>query len=109
MTFFAFFMGAAANDQCPDQDSHELSAVRYKMFTAYQTAYDGYQAPCEIKCFDKENCTNQCQQNKALESLAQHMQKELTNRGINTCTTISKICTEQCQDSGEPCEKACRG
>ncbi len=105
---FAFLMGAKANDRCPSSEDHQLSAVRYQMFTAYQVAFDGYQAPCQIKCFEKETCVNQCQQQKALSSLAEHMDQELKQRGLARCESLSQICLEECQGDSNHCQKACQ-
>lgn len=109
MVFFAYLMGASASDQCPLPNSHELSAHRYKMFTAYQTAFDGYEAPCELKCFSNENCLSSCRENKALESLGSHFKSELAKRGISQCRTLSQVCVEQCGADAQSCESACKG
>ena len=67
-------MGAAANDRCPDSDDHSLAPVKYKLFTAYQTAYDGYQAPCELKCFDKEEMHKDVPNKKGTSVTSQSLQ-----------------------------------
>ncbi len=97
-----------AKDLCPAADSHELSAVRYKMFTAFQTAYDGYQAPCELKCFEKESCVQSCRQEKALLSLAKHFEKELNSRGIASCQTLSEVCVDECKAEDIRCQSSCQ-
>ncbi len=97
-----------AKDLCPQADSHELSAVRYQMFTAFQMAYDGYQAPCELKCFEKESCVQSCRQDKALLSLAQHMEKELQSRGLASCQTLSEVCVDECKAEDARCQNSCQ-
>ena len=105
--FFSFLMGASANDRCPTSKDHSLSAVRYQMFTAYQTAYDGYQAPCEIKCFNRTTCVESCQGKKGLESLKTQFTKLLEKKGLKNCSSYSQVCKEQCKDQGKSCTQAC--
>ena len=108
IVFFAFLTGTAAKDRCPSSDDHETSAIRYKMFTAYQIAFDGYQAPCELKCFDKEECTQSCRTEKALDSLSKHFKKELKQRNTSQCKSIENICMQECSGPKNKCESACR-
>ena len=106
--FFAFTLGASANDRCPSSDDHALSAVKYQLFTAYQTGYDGYQAPCENKCFGKQNCVVECQTKKALEYLNNQLVKLEKKNKVKSCETYQAICIDQCKEHGAPCEKACK-
>jgi hypothetical protein len=107
--FFSFAMGASAESRCPSSDDHALSAERYKMFTAYQLAYDGYQVSCEMKCFDRARCVESCQTKKALESLNQQLNKSMQAKGLNECSSLTEVCKEQCQASDpEGCERACQ-
>lgn len=98
---------AYAQDRCPASDAHELSAAKYKLFTAYQTAYDGYQVSCELKCFEKQNCTENCQAQKGLQSLKKQMAKELNLRGLSQCHSLSQVCFEQCEKQGKQCKDVC--
>jgi len=108
IAFFAYLMGASASDHCPKSDDYSLSAEKYKMFTAYQTAYDGYQVACEIKCFEKKACVNSCQSEKALISLNEYFQKTMEKKGLQSCDSLTKVCLTQCQSSDDQCMKACK-
>lgn len=108
IVFFSFLMGAGAHDGCPKSDDHALSAVRYQLFTAYQTGYDGYQAPCEMKCFSNSNCIETCQTKKGMESLNKQLSKLLEKKNLSSCQSYSQVCVEQCKEKGEPCQKACQ-
>lgn len=93
---------------CPQSESHELAPYRYQLFTAYQTGYDGYEAPCEIKCLGRENCQERCQKKKGLELLGQELSRLKKKKGIKDCPSVEAICLEQCQDHGEACKQACQ-
>ena len=107
--FFAFSMAAVANDKCPKIDSHETAAIKYQLFSAYQTGFDGYEAPCEIKCFGNSNCQNRCQSNKAMEFLAKQMQQLKDKKGVESCPSFTLACLDQCQALGPQCAQVCDG
>ncbi len=92
-----------AKERCPSSESHSLSAVRYQLYTAYHMGFDGYEAPCSMKCLGKESCTQSCQTQKGLELLSQKMKK----MGMTQCQSYSSVCMEQCATLGQSCVKAC--
>lgn len=107
MVFFSFQTGASASDRCPSSKDHSLAAEKYKMFTAYQTAYDGYQVTCEIKCFNKETCIHQCQKEKAVDSLKQYFSKAMNDKGLKKCDSLSRVCLDECHSDSKSCSEAC--
>ena len=107
--FISFLSTSLANPVCPKNDDHSLSAIRYQLFTAYQTGYDGYRTPCDLKCFSKENCMNKCQTEKGLASLALEFDKLRAKKKLTNCTSYTLVCLEQCQQHGKACNKACGG
>ena len=88
-------------------DDHSLSPIKYQLFTAYQTAYDGYHTPCDLKCFGKEQCTQNCQAEKGLNSLSIELDRLKTKNNLNTCESYTSVCIDQCEELGESCKKAC--
>lgn len=102
-------MAAIAEDQCPKIDSHETAAIKYQLFSAYQTGFDGYQAPCELKCFGNSNCQNRCQGQKAMEYLSKQMKQLKDKRGVKHCPSFTIVCLEQCQSQGPQCAQVCDG
>lgn len=102
---FSYTNSTAAKDLCPQSNDPETVAIKYKLYTAYQVAYDGYETPCEIQCLKKKDCRKRCQQKKGLSSLENKM-KELTREKGN-CPSIALACLEQCQTLGKACESIC--
>ena len=107
VAFIISFSFSAEAKTCPKMDDHSLSAVHYKLFTAFQVAYDGYAGVCENKCFSNPNCISDCQADRGLASLSKKL-KEL-NHSLETqsCMSHAKVCFNQCKDLGEACEKTC--
>ncbi len=104
---FSYLSGASAEGLCPNQKDHSLSASRYQMFAAFQTAFDGYRAPCEFKCFSKENCVQKCQLEKGASSLKNFYAELLEKKNLKSCASLAKICLETCQPESTICKKAC--
>ena len=107
VVFFAFLMGASAQDNCPKPDDHAISAVKYQLFAAYQTGFDGHQAPCEIKCFGNEPCLNTCQTKRGLKSLSTQLTRLMKKKNLKSCASYTMVCLKQCLQHGNACNKAC--
>lgn len=92
---------------CPSEDSTDLAPFRYQLFTAYQTGFDGFEMPCEIKCLGKQECQNNCQQKKGRELLSRELSRLKKKKDLARCPSMEAICLKQCEDQGQACKQAC--
>lgn len=97
-----------SKDRCPSSEDHSLSAVRYQLYTAFHMGFDGYEAPCDMKCMGKESCKQSCQSKKGLELLSKKMSKMYKEKQLNSCQSYTSVCIEQCHQLGDKCESVCR-
>lgn len=103
-------LSAVANsnaDKCPKIDSHETVALKFQMFSAYQTGFDGYEAPCEIQCMGRDKCQQNCQLKKGLSYLSKRFEELKVKKGVTSCASLTVACLEQCQSAGPQCAQAC--
>lgn len=100
---------ANAKDNCPAIGSPESVALEFQLFSAFQTGYDGYETPCELKCFGKEKCQNSCQAKFGLQFLSKQMTDLKKKKGIKQCPTYTLSCIKQCEKLGPDCVKTCEG
>ncbi len=103
-----FSLPAFSKDRCPSSKDHSLSALRYKLYTAFHMGYDGYETPCNVKCMGRESCQNQCQNEKGLELLSKKMKEVYSENEVSTCQSFSSVCMEQCESLGKQCESVCQ-
>lgn len=104
---FVSFQVAWAGDSCPGIDSPESTAIKYKLFTAYQTGFDGYETPCELKCFGKSDCQHKCQSKEGLRLLEQKLYEITLKNDSTKCPSYTLNCLEQCKDLGVSCAAVC--
>jgi hypothetical protein len=100
---------AQESNYCPKLDSPDSVALKFQLFSAYQTGYDGYEAPCELKCMGNLNCQKKCQSEKALDFLAKQMKDIKNKKNIKECATLTLLCVEQCQPQEKQCAQVCDG
>ncbi|MCB0379037.1 MAG: hypothetical protein KDD33_11140 [Bdellovibrionales bacterium] len=105
--FFIQTVVLAAEPDCPGINSPTHTALKYRLYSAYQVGYGGYEAPCEFKCFGNQNCQNRCQGQKGLEYLTQKM-SDLKGE-FGSCPSLTLACLEQCQEMGASCASVCSG
>ena len=98
---------ASDNKNCPGVNSPEVTAIKFQLFAAYQTGYDGYAIPCELKCFNKKDCKNQCQTREALRMLNAKLEELTQGNNQIQCPAHTIGCIEQCSEAGVPCLAAC--
>ncbi len=96
-----------AQNKCPAMGSPEATAIHYQLFAAFQSGFDGYEAPCEIKCFGKKSCQHSCQQDHGLRLLKRQVAQVGEKKGLDDCPTLVATCLKQCEGAGEACEKTC--
>ena len=101
------FQTSFAENSCPGIDSPEAVAIKYKLFTAYQTGFDGYETPCELKCFGNKSCQNSCQSKQGLRLLEQRLQELAHNNNSTKCPSYTIGCLEQCDKLGASCAAVC--
>ena len=109
VAFSSFFslQVAWAQDHCPGIDSPEATAIKYKLFTAFQTGFDGYETPCELKCFGKSDCQQKCQSKEGLRLLEQKLHEIAMKNNSTKCPSHTLSCLEQCKDLGVSCAAVC--
>lgn len=103
------FSGQAfSHDRCPSSEDHSLSALRYKLYTAFHMGYDGYEVPCNVKCMGRESCQTTCQNEKGLELLSKKMRQVYSESEVETCQSFASVCMEQCESLGKQCQSVCQ-
>ena len=107
--FIFFFLQTVvlAKESCPKIDSPEVTAIKYQLFAAYQTGFDGYEMPCELKCFGNKQCQNRCQGKEGLRFLQDKLHELVAKKGYVQCHSMTMSCVEQCKDLGVACQAAC--
>ena len=103
---FASKAFADAN-HCPKNNDHSLSAVHYKLFGAFHTGYDGYAMACELKCFGKQKCQDQCQLKKGMDFLSKELDTIHSQNNLTSCYAYQRVCFDICKEHPESCSEAC--
>ena len=106
LTFPVVILGV---ENCPGIGSPEATANNYKLFAAYQTGYDGYEAPCELKCFANSSCQNRCQAKEALRLLENKMNELVAQNNATQCPSYTLSCLSLCEKQGVSCAAVCGG
>ena len=107
VTSLTFLGSAFAGNSCPGIGSPQATANNYMLFTAYQTGYDGYEAPCELKCFGNEGCQQRCQSKHGLRLLEEKLHDIMAKNDAKNCPSYTVGCVEQCEKLGVSCAAIC--
>ncbi|MEM7645267.1 MAG: hypothetical protein AAF203_00025 [Pseudomonadota bacterium] len=108
LSFLLYGFPTHAKNQCPPLGSPGYVALKYQMYTAYTIGFDGYEAPCEIRCMGKASCQKKCQKKEGLRTLASKYQEFQGKMEQTQCPSLVSACLEQCEtDGGASCAQAC--